>query len=300
MQFSGPWLRSAGPDVLRLEEPRASFDLTIETCLAGIRPRSAILARLAGAKRALLEEEGPYRQLGTVGALYTVAPFGGAQHGVVIGGATKSDLIKAYGQYFVPEPKPARQIYDSILNSAKEQCPFCCGVGIPRTLDHYLPKTRHPKFSVLPINLIPACRDCNLGQKALLNAAEDWAQVLHPYLDKDVFFEEQWVAARYVDDVPGGRGRIEYFVDAPARWDSGDVARARFHFSTFDLARRFAVNAAAHLPLVQAQITILRRRGLSALEIRSSLLAPGIENAPSVNHWQRPMYQALDAALDIA
>jgi hypothetical protein len=83
-------------------------------------------------------------------------------------------------KYFVPEEKPARTIYDSLLNSAKEKCPFCGGIGTPRNLDHFLPKAHFPQFSVLPRNLIPACRDCNMDGKghAFATNAED--QIILP------------------------------------------------------------------------------------------------------------------------
>ncbi|WP_394557660.1 HNH endonuclease [Priestia aryabhattai] len=45
----------------------------------------------------------------------------------------------------------------------KNRCPYC-GIDKPRTIDHYLPKSFFPEFSIYPPNLIPCCGHCN-GKK---------------------------------------------------------------------------------------------------------------------------------------
>src|SRR5690606_34072146 len=87
-------------------------------------------------------------------------------------------------------PKAAGRRYYNLIRSAPlhGQCPLC-GHRQVATLDHYLPKSEFPAFAVLPLNLIPACRDCNSAKLArvVLSANE---QTLHPYYD-DVD-GEQW------------------------------------------------------------------------------------------------------------
>ncbi|MEK4509358.1 HNH endonuclease [Paenibacillus sp. FSL K6-2524] len=46
----------------------------------------------------------------------------------------------------------------------KNSCPYC-GMDKPRTIDHYLPKSIYPEFSIYPPNLIPCCGHCN-GKKS--------------------------------------------------------------------------------------------------------------------------------------
>ena len=73
---------------------------------------------------------------------------------------TTKEMEKLYEQNFVAS-KVGRRIYDSILNSVEDNiCPYC-SQRLIKTLDHYLPKSIYPYFSVTPINLVPACRDCN-------------------------------------------------------------------------------------------------------------------------------------------
>lgn len=42
----------------------------------------------------------------------------------------------------------------------KQKCPYC-GIDKPRTIDHYLPKSEFPEFSIFPPNLLPCCSFCN-------------------------------------------------------------------------------------------------------------------------------------------
>ena len=56
---------------------------------------------------------------------------------------------------------PGRATYDLLKLSAKGGfCPLC-GQRNVSTLDHYLPKESYPDLSILPINLVRACSDCN-------------------------------------------------------------------------------------------------------------------------------------------
>lgn len=43
----------------------------------------------------------------------------------------------------------------------RQSCPYC-GLDKSRTIDHYLPKSEFPEFSIYPSNLIPCCGHCNL------------------------------------------------------------------------------------------------------------------------------------------
>lgn len=49
------------------------------------------------------------------------------------------------------------------LNQEKDLQGTCqyCGIQKPNTIDHYLPKSDFPEFSILALNLLPCCGDCN-------------------------------------------------------------------------------------------------------------------------------------------
>lgn len=72
------------------------------------------------------------------------------------------------------------ELYINGLNS----CPFCGGDGA-RTIEHYLPQTSYPEFSVYSLNLLPSCGSCN-SKRNSLNAHGAIVSPLHPYFDKRI------------------------------------------------------------------------------------------------------------------
>ncbi|SCA56748.1 Putative phage protein (fragment) [Candidatus Terasakiella magnetica] len=147
-----------------------------------------------------------------VGQLYTL-PHTNHPRGtdpLILGSLKKSDLTKLY-TYRMLQKQPAKSIYDEIMVAAHGKCPFCGGIGHPETLDHYLAKSNYPQFSVLPANLVPACRDCNTG-KGHIRAQNAEEQVIHPYFDDNKFFVEKWISAQVIHSSPIV---IEYFTAPP-------------------------------------------------------------------------------------
>jgi len=173
---------------------------------------------LSESKPALVTVETPYAEAASNGQLHAIEPINSShnQDPIAINTLKKSEIIKVYDQYFVPIGKPARKIYDALLNAAKEKYPFCGGIGTPRNLDHFLPKTHFPQFAILPCNLVPACRDCNMDGKAHAYATNAEDQIIQPYVDKDKFFTEQWIFAIYNEAPNDEPGKFEYYTAPPA------------------------------------------------------------------------------------
>lgn len=206
---------------------------------------------------------------------------------LVIGDVRKSELVNLYDYYMV-QRQPGRLTYDQILVAANEKCPFCGGIGRPKSLDHYLPKANYPQFSVLPQNLVPACRDCNTGKSNDL-AQEPGQQPIHPYFDADCFFMDQWVFGRVIETFPPS---IEFYTRRPENWSDIDFQRASNHFSDFDLSIRYSIQAAEELGVIVDQ-----RKGYLAASPPGdfSTFLRSISNSPSLfaNHWKKVMYQTL-------
>lgn len=280
--------------MMRLKNPIFDFDKTIDECCLGITGNNNLLGRLNANKVYLADQGVGYLESAAKGELYLIPKIDSTNddNPIVVNELRRADLIKVYDQYFVGGTKPARKIYESILSSAKEQCPFCGGIGVPRNLDHFLPKAHFPQFSLFPRNLVPACRDCNMdgkGQKFSISAED---QIIQPYLDNDRFFVEQWIFCTYHLGHGAVPGHFEYFVEAPINWQEVDIKRAKKHFSDFDLGRRYGIKAAERLGLVLRQVQTLKDKNLEA-ELRSIIFQPPIDMAPFPNHWTVGMHQAL-------
>lgn len=280
--------------MMRLNEPEKDYVATLDQCMRGIVRDVNFLSRLTAAKPKLLKLGENYISAGEAGNLFLIPPVNSPDDDpAVVEAVKKSELVNLYEYYFRNEEKEARKIYDQLLNSAHEQCPFCGGIGTPRNLDHFLPKAHFPQFSVFPKNLIPSCRDCNMDGKAQAFAKTSSAQIIQPYIDHERFFNSQWIFAEYNEISPGMTGTIRYFVNPPADWDQIHKERVFQHFSDFNLAKRYAVKAAQLLDTTLAQISVLRAQGASSAAICDAILIPGIDRAPFVNHWQKGMFQAL-------
>jgi hypothetical protein len=63
-------------------------------------------------------------------------------------------------------------------------CPSCGAHVVPGTLDHYLPKTEFPEFSVLLVNLTPMCNACQESKGASFLTANSQKKYLHSYFDE--------------------------------------------------------------------------------------------------------------------
>lgn len=81
---------------------------------------------------------------------------------------------KKYGLDWIPK------LRDVLVGS----CPMC-GSSTVGTVEHYLPKTPFPEFSVFSWNLIPSCNSCNQkrGSKHVNGIG---FQLLHPIFDKSM------------------------------------------------------------------------------------------------------------------
>ncbi len=281
--------------MLRLGMPPYTYSQALDCCINGITGNTDLLQKL-GDNYVLLENVAAfYVASASIGELYTIQATQNNQNDdpIVIGDLKKSDLIKLYSTYFAKKGKPARIIYDAMMAAAKEKCPFCGGIGRPRNLDHFLPKAHYPQFSVLPLNLVPSCRDCNMDGKGSDFATNEEDQVLQPYLDHDRFFSEQWVFASYLPGVGPEPGVIEYFVDPPEYWSNAQKRRVEKHFNDFELGLRFSKEAGPRLVTYLAQMRELMGIPLSIEVAKSVILQPVIDSSPYVNHWERVMCLAL-------
>ncbi|MDX8124412.1 hypothetical protein SKZ59_21785 [Janthinobacterium sp. GMG2] len=200
------------------------------------------------------------------------------------------ELVKVYTLRMVPKKAKGRQIYDRILSApVNGRCPFC-GIGTVNTLDHFLPKTHFPVFSVTPNNLVPACTWCQ-GEKMEYFATTAGGQLLHPYFDN--FDQDIWLAA---DVVKGSPAAFRYHVSPPAHWAVNDKARVAAHLKELNLGLLFSSNAGSRLAEIRGRLVKLHNLG-KMNAVRSHLeeeLASMEEECK--NSWVAAMYRAAVAS----
>ncbi|WP_245558798.1 HNH endonuclease, partial [Arhodomonas aquaeolei] len=135
----------------------------LDKCISSIRDTD-LRKRLSLVSSDIDAAEADYDHKGTCKVLYSISQKICDDGQAVLGAVTKKELKDVYSLHMVPNGKPAREFYEKLLFGApRGRCPLC-GHGQASTLDHYLPKSRYPQLAVVPLNLVPCCKDCNTGK----------------------------------------------------------------------------------------------------------------------------------------
>jgi hypothetical protein len=205
-------------------------------------------------------------------------------HGAV-GAVSAEEMGDVYTSHMTKKSSPGRGIYDRLKAAAKfGRCPLCAQ-GHVRTLDHYLPKSLYPSLAVTPLNLVPACSDCN---KAKMSQAPKSAgeQPLHPYFDN--FETRSWLRAEVLENAPVA---VRFFIDSPADWGQIGAERLAQHFRTYKLNEMYASYAGEELTNIREVIRLLP--SATPETVRDYL---GVERAKyearHLNSWQTALYTA--------
>lgn len=134
---------------------------------------------------------------------------------------------------------PGRKLADALLLGADGMCAYC-EEGSARTLDHVAPKTLAPLLAVTPLNLVPACRDCNADMNAV-----PLASVVNPYFD--TWFEEGvWLMATVVN--PSMPGVLEFETQPVATWTSAQYQALATVVGRSGMLDRYALLSGAEFP----------------------------------------------------
>ncbi|MFJ3775144.1 HNH endonuclease [Streptomyces sp. NPDC090075] len=198
-----------------------------------------------------------------------------------------AELIAIYEYRMAKKKSVGRFIYDDLMLAAPfGRCPLC-GQRSVSTLDHILPKTLYPALSVTPLNLIPACADCNhVKSNVSPSSADD--EPIHPYYDD--FDNDLWLHA---DVVQGSPPAVAFFVTPPAGWSDSVKNRVAKHFSMFKLAALYSSHAAQELNNIKYSLTqLFDRGGETAVQQHLSEQADS-RRAANANSWQTATYTAL-------
>lgn len=208
-----------------------------------------------------------------------------------VGAVAGDEMVKVYTLRMVPKTSTGRPIYDRIMSApAHGRCPLC-GIGTVNTLDHYMPKTHFPVYSVTPNNLVPACTWCQSAKLEYYPTTEE-GQLLHPYFDN--VDDEVWLKAEVVAGVPAA---FRYFASPPDHWTPAATARVAAHLKELNLPVLFASNAGSRLSEIRARLANLYHKEGGPAAVRAHLL----EELASIvadfrNSWSAAMYRAAVAS----
>jgi hypothetical protein len=175
--------------------------------------------------------------------------------------------------------------------NAKKRCPMC-DVGPPKTLDHFLPSSKLPEFSLLHRNLVAICSDCN-KTKGDHWSKDQQKQYLHPYFDVIP------KAALYLlcEPLVGHVLSPEFQVFNGGGFDSRYFSRIAFQFNELHLASLYEDEAINFFNARRIHwLEILKSSGLALLQRDLVLEAVSAEQEYHRSHWQVVFVRALQSS----
>ncbi|TOH00168.1 hypothetical protein CGI90_25720 [Vibrio parahaemolyticus] len=265
----------------RLDKPLDDTVAVFEKCIERVRDQD-LKQRLEACKQEIRDASQEFDSKVGTAMLHTMQP----SH--MSNGLTTDEMKKVYTNRMAKKLAPGREYYDKLMSLPLfGKCPLCSQRTVS-TLDHHLPKAHYPTLVVSPLNLIPACQDCNKTKsEGIPRYAHE--ETLHPYYDDVEGFS--WLKARIVDT--GTPVNIEFFVDPKNACQPLTQARIEHHFETFKLAKLYASHAAEEL----AGMEFMMRRVYEVSggeELRNFLRETAVSHrANNQNSWQTGLYQCL-------
>lgn len=266
--------------MIKLDRPLLDAEEVFTACTSRIRDQD-LRQRMADVTDDIVNASEEFDDAATHNRLHQIA-----RQALVGGQVTKAEMEAVYTNRMAKKGAPGRAAYDTLFTSAPQgRCPLC-GHRMVSTLDHHLPKAHYPALAVAPLNLVPACGDCNKAKLACIPTTAS-EETLHPYFDD--ITGDRWLYADVVEKDPAA---LRFFVDAPAHWSAVLAARVGLHFRTLGLAKLYAAEAADELLNIRHQLKIIHAAGGAAM-VRAEM--EGRRQSSSVvraNGWRTITFEA--------
>ena len=199
--------------------------------------------------------------------------------------------MKKFYENRLRDSAPGGRIWRAILDIGGLRCPFC-HIAVPRTVEHSFPQSRYPRLTVEPLNLVPACRDCNFERNVGHGSI-----TVSPYFDNWVA-DVPWLRAEVVDIAEPHD--LRFYPERHRSFADDQWAALQQFVDDVDLARRYvdpAIQAfegfAATLRLVDPHPTATVVKLALEDKIASS------ESAYGHNRWQTAAYHAWLGVADL-
>ena len=231
--------------MLSLPPPKHSAKDTFKICISRFRePRAS---RLKSATPMVVQAANDFDNAAKNRTIHSISCNIAGTSNVI-----QDDMKKTYEQGMARKNAPGRNIYKDILDSPlNRKCPLCMERKVS-TLDHYLPKSHFPFLAVVPLNLIPACFECNKkkGNTVAKNADD---VPLHPYYDD--LGNDIWLVAKVIQLSPTA---LRFSIKKPSQWSHSLHKRVENHFTSLKLAELFATIAADELANIRGYLSGLK------------------------------------------
>ncbi|TYQ09436.1 UNVERIFIED_ORG: hypothetical protein L601_000400001840 [Gordonia westfalica J30] len=177
-----------------------------------------------------------------------------------------------------------RDVRPEIFRTTGKLC-FLCGRKAGE-IDHYLPRTKFPEYSIFAPNLLPACRYCNNKKRARYHQNGE-RLYFHPH-----YMQLPRTRFLFVELTFGSTVTVTYDVDRTSNGEIFEVLRR--HFDDLQLADRYRDDAIDYLiEQLTAYDCYLEASGETGLRSILQTEANSVAGARGKNHWRAALLQAL-------
>lgn len=195
----------------------------------------------------------------------------------------KNDMVCLYKEKFSKKGQPGREYYN-LIRVLTSHCPYCQHNQI-KQVDHYLPKSKKPTLAVTPLNLIPACKDCNEGKHTNTG-------FFHPYFDDVDSNQYLYCKVSFKDDDIV----FTFFAKKPLYWEETFYEKVENLFTKMndhDLLEMFRVEARLHFNMLKRNVIKSAKRGKDDLiDTLNDYYESAVEEI-GLNSWQSALFNGL-------
>lgn len=204
--------------------------------------------------------------------------------------ALKEALIHCYESSTDPLDKLKAEIKKLQPDDYAAYCQYC-GIGIPSTFDHYLPKSTYPEFSVLGINLFPCCTDCNRDKNDKWINSSGLREFLNLYYDP-ISNSSQYLFCRMVihDNIPVAR----FYLNKPNNMNQQDYQVVMNHYYNLGLINKYSLLSKGEIKKAIRSLNKKYKRN-GNFDIMQELKDHSDSEADiyGVNYWKVSLYQSM-------
>ena len=190
--------------------------------------------------------------------------------------------------------KLKKEIYNNQNAQIRCLCQYCCGATpLGNLLDHYLPKSEYPEFSVLSLNLLPCCSYCNNLK------SENWKDgnnriIINYYFDnlENIRFLFCRIDGNWPDLY------IRYYLNNPGNSISGSLySIITSHFEKLNLIKRLSDISNSYIWGVKNSLEN-HVRGKFIIDAQTELLedSQSLKQIYGNNYWKAVLYEGLSVS----
>lgn len=135
------------------------------------------------------------------------------------------------------DSQDTKNLKEKIKNISNVKCPYC-GIDTPSHLDHFLPRTKFPEFSIFAPNLIYVCSICNSKYKSddVVNQSGE-RKFFNPYFDDFIDSTKFLKCKIEVDD--GMYPTFKFYIDDLSATQPYEHTIMKNHFENMKLEIRY-------------------------------------------------------------